>query len=326
MGSSPPGSPFHGIYRQEYWSGLLFPSLGDLPDPGIKPLSPAWLVDSLPLRHLGSPNELGFGSKELLCGFWKTIRFLSKWKEESEVAQSCSTFCNPMDCSPPGFSIHGIFQARILEWVAVSFSRRSSWPRDRTWVSHIAGRCFPIQNVMRTSWSHYYPFLHFFFLQSSLNLLQYYFCLMFWLVGHNPRGILVPQLGVEPELPALEGRVLTTGPPGKSLSLASSCTSSSRWEDSGHMSFVCKVLNPPSADPSGPGRSDFFYEFNPVSYRRHQLELKEPKAVACRNQCPYWSCICWRSKLPCSSVPLLLCSGDAVNETALTLALMRFII
>ena len=114
MGSSPPGSPFHGIYRQEYWSGLLFPSLGDLPDPGIKPLSPAWLVDSLPLRHLGSPNELGFGSKELLCGFWKTIRFLSKWKEESEVAQSCSTFCNPMDCSPPGFSIHGIFQARIL--------------------------------------------------------------------------------------------------------------------------------------------------------------------------------------------------------------------
>ena len=163
MGSSPPGSPFHGIYRQEYWSGLLFPSLGDLPNPGIKPLSPAWLVDSLPLRHLGSPNELGFGSKELLCGFWKTIRFLSKWKEESEVAQSCSTFCNPMDCSPPGFSIHGIFQARILEWVAVSFSRRSSWPRDRTWVSHIAGRCFPIQNVMRTSWFHYYPFLHFFF-------------------------------------------------------------------------------------------------------------------------------------------------------------------
>ena len=43
-------------------------------------------------------------------------------KSESEVAQSCPTLCDPMDCSPPGSSIHGIFQARILEWVAISFS------------------------------------------------------------------------------------------------------------------------------------------------------------------------------------------------------------
>ena len=42
-------------------------------------------------------------------------------------------FCDPLDCSPPGSSIHGIFQARILEWVAISFSRGSSSPRDRTW-------------------------------------------------------------------------------------------------------------------------------------------------------------------------------------------------
>ena len=66
---------------------------------------------------------------------------LSPMKEsESEVAQSCPTLCNSMNCSVPCSSIHGIFQARILEWVAVSFSRGSSWPRDRTWVSHIAGR------------------------------------------------------------------------------------------------------------------------------------------------------------------------------------------
>ena len=45
------------------------------------------------------------------------------------VAQSCPTHCNPMDCSPPGSSVHGILQARLLEWVAISFSRRSSWPR-----------------------------------------------------------------------------------------------------------------------------------------------------------------------------------------------------
>ena len=44
---------------------------------------------------------------------------------ESEVAQSCPTLCDPMDCSLPGSSVHGIFQARVLEWVAISFSRRS---------------------------------------------------------------------------------------------------------------------------------------------------------------------------------------------------------
>ena len=49
-----------------------------------------------------------------------------------------------MDCSPPGFSIHGIFQARVLEWGAIAFSRGSSPPRDRIQVSHIAGRCFTI--------------------------------------------------------------------------------------------------------------------------------------------------------------------------------------
>ena len=47
-------------------------------------------------------------------------------KSESEVAQLCPTLCNPVDCSPPGSSVHGILQARILEWVAISFSRESS--------------------------------------------------------------------------------------------------------------------------------------------------------------------------------------------------------
>ena len=63
---------------------------------------------------------------------------------KSEVAQSCPTLCDPMDCSLPGFSVHGIFQARILEWVAISFSRRSSQPRDWTRVSLIVGRCFTV--------------------------------------------------------------------------------------------------------------------------------------------------------------------------------------
>ena len=55
-------------------------------------------------------------------------------ESESEVVQSCPTLCNPMDCSPPGSSVHGILQTRILEWVAISFSRESSRPRDRTQV------------------------------------------------------------------------------------------------------------------------------------------------------------------------------------------------
>ena len=63
-------------------------------------------------------------------------------KSESEVAQSCLTLCDPMDSSLPGSVVHGIFQARILEWAAISFSRGSSQPRDQTWVSCIADRCF----------------------------------------------------------------------------------------------------------------------------------------------------------------------------------------
>ena len=53
-------------------------------------------------------------------------------------AQSCPTLCNPMDCSPPGSSVHGILLARILESVAISYSRGSSQPRDRTCISCIS--------------------------------------------------------------------------------------------------------------------------------------------------------------------------------------------
>ena len=58
------------------------------------------------------------------------------------VAQSCLTLCDSVDCSLPGFSVHGILQARILEWVTISFSRGSSRPWDRTQVSCFGGRCF----------------------------------------------------------------------------------------------------------------------------------------------------------------------------------------
>ena len=56
--------------------------------------------------------------------------FGRKKRKESEVTRSCLTLSDPMDCRLSGFSIHGIFQPRILEWVAMSFYRGSSWPRD----------------------------------------------------------------------------------------------------------------------------------------------------------------------------------------------------
>ena len=59
-----------------------------------------------------------------------------------KVTQWCPAFWDPMDCSPPGSSVHWILQARILEWVAMPFSRGSSQLRDWTHVSHIAGRFF----------------------------------------------------------------------------------------------------------------------------------------------------------------------------------------
>ena len=70
-----------------------------------------------------------------------------KWKS---VNQSCLTL-PPMDCSPPGSSVHGILQARILEWVAILFSRGPSQPRDRTGVSCIAGRFFTSWATMNTN-------------------------------------------------------------------------------------------------------------------------------------------------------------------------------
>ena len=72
------------------------------------------------------------------------------WGPESEMwvkvldAQSCLTLCDPMHCSPPGSSVHGILQGRILGWVAMPFSRGSSQPRDQTQVSWIVGRFFTI--------------------------------------------------------------------------------------------------------------------------------------------------------------------------------------
>ena len=78
-----------GFPRQEYWSGLPFPSPGDLPDPGIEPMSLALAGGFFTIEPPENPIAL--------------------------VSQSYPTLCDPMDCSPSGSSVHGILQARILE-------------------------------------------------------------------------------------------------------------------------------------------------------------------------------------------------------------------
>ena len=72
------------------------------------------------------------------------IKWMNEWMNSVLVAQSCLTLCDPVHYSSPDSFVHGILQARILEWVAIPFSRGSFWPRDRTPISCIAGRFFTI--------------------------------------------------------------------------------------------------------------------------------------------------------------------------------------
>ena len=92
--------------------------------------SPLSKVDKWMLGFLQSKNGWAYGQ-------WYFSN--RKWKWSHSVM---SNSLRPMNCSPPSSSIHGILQARILECAAISFSRGSSWPRDRTQVSHIAGKRF----------------------------------------------------------------------------------------------------------------------------------------------------------------------------------------
>ena len=82
--------------------------------------------------------------KKILCLFYWDVFNRWKWKKVKVKSLSRVQLCDPMDCSPSGSSVHGIFQARVLEWTAISFSRGSSRPRNRSRVSRIAGRHFTV--------------------------------------------------------------------------------------------------------------------------------------------------------------------------------------
>ena len=122
-----------------------------VPQPGIKSMPPAveawspnhWTAREVPTSWNLKVLKLYFPS---IKGFLHTSKSFENRKLLTNKVKvkllSRIWLCDPVDYSPPGFSVHGILQARILEWVASSFSRGSSWPRDWTQVSLIAGRHF----------------------------------------------------------------------------------------------------------------------------------------------------------------------------------------
>ena len=92
--------------------------------------------------------------------------------------QSCLTLCDPVDCCPPGPSVHGILQARILEWVAMLFSRGSSWPRDWTHISYVS---LPLAPPGKPWLEHSTLLFHFYFYHDCLLLpiLSHFFTFLF---------------------------------------------------------------------------------------------------------------------------------------------------
>ena len=86
--------------------------------------------------------SLGFIFSFIIFSLPVVIQSGKKVKMKVLVPRSCPAFCNPVNCSSLGSSVHAVLQARILEWVAISFSKGSFWPRDPTQISPIAGRCF----------------------------------------------------------------------------------------------------------------------------------------------------------------------------------------
>ena len=100
------------------------------------------LLQGMAVTYFCDPQEPVWHLEESIHP--EIIKWMNEWMNSVLVAQSCLTLCDPVHYSSPDSFVHGILQARILEWVAIPFSRGSFWPRDRTPISCIAGRFFTI--------------------------------------------------------------------------------------------------------------------------------------------------------------------------------------
>ena len=133
---SPPGSSIPGILpaRTLEWVAISFLSSAWKWKVKVKLLSHVQLLATPRTAAHQAPLSMGVSRQE----YWSGSRVPSPIK----LLQLYPILCDPMDCSPLGFSVHGILQVRILKWVAMPSSRRSSWPRDQTCISCISGRFF----------------------------------------------------------------------------------------------------------------------------------------------------------------------------------------
>ena len=128
MGCSLPGSSIHGIFQARVleWGAIAFSNIH---------------------RHIPT-NLIIHTQNSHACGFSLTETYISHTHAQTPTFPFCThchaDICDPMDSSLPGSTIHGTFQARILDWTAISFSRGSSQPRDRTQVSYIADKRFTV--------------------------------------------------------------------------------------------------------------------------------------------------------------------------------------
>ena len=119
-----------GEQRFDPLSGKI-PNVSEQPSPGTAATEPGLQSPGAAVREAPCPDPL-------LCNWRVTHTRHIKRQTLCNSAQSCLTLGDPVDCSPPGSSVHGILQARRLEWVAMPFSRGSSRPRDRTQVSCVS--------------------------------------------------------------------------------------------------------------------------------------------------------------------------------------------
>ena len=160
--SSPPGSPVPGILqaRTLEWVANSFSKA----NPRINQNRILFIISFVHLRErltrwtwVEWAPGVGDGGRPGVLWFMGSWRVRHDWVTELNwtelkvlVTQSYLTFCDPVDCSLSGSSVLGILQARILEWIAISFCRGSSWPRDWTLVSCIASRFFTVWAIEKS--------------------------------------------------------------------------------------------------------------------------------------------------------------------------------
>ena len=128
----------------EHWNEVFKKWKWDEAASGLDPYSGPILVRSC--ENLWSETMSALSKVWWASSFFVTKEtfLIPRSMKKVLISQLCPTIWGPMDYSSPGSSVHGILQARIPEWVAMTISRRSSWSRGRTWVCHIAGRFFTV--------------------------------------------------------------------------------------------------------------------------------------------------------------------------------------